>query len=66
MGGEANYLQVGELRGHVVFPGNDQRGRTQIDFVQHQDHLLLEISSDVMVNGWRELQHLGGLHEDKP
>lgn len=40
VGGEADYLQVGELGGHVVFPGNHQWGRTQVGFVQHQDHLL--------------------------
>ncbi len=66
VGGEADYLQVGELGGHVVFPGDHQWGRTQVGFVQHQDHLLLEISCDVVVHGWRELQNLGCLHEDTP
>ena len=64
MGGEADYLQLGELGGHVVFPGDHQWGRTQVGFVQHQDHVLLEISCDVVVQGWRELQHLGGSNED--
>ena len=41
-----------------MFPGNHQWRRTQIDFVQHQDHLLLEIFCDVVVQGWRKLQHL--------
>lgn len=56
---EAHHLQVRELWSHVVFPGNHQWGRTQIDFVQHQDHLLLELSCDVVVQGWGELQDLG-------
>lgn len=60
VGGEANYLQVGELGGHVVFPSNHQRGRTQVYFVHHQDHLLLKLSCNVVVQGWRELQHLDG------
>ena len=64
VGGEADYLQVGELGGHVVFPGDHQWGRTQVGFVQHQDHLLLEVSCDVVVQGWRELQHLGCLNKD--
>lgn len=59
MRGEAHHLQVRELRGHVVFPGNHQRGRTQVGFVQHQDHLLLELSCDIVVQGWGELQDLG-------
>lgn len=39
--GEANYFQVGELGGHVVFPSDYQWWRTQIGFVQYQDHMLL-------------------------
>lgn len=64
VGGEAYYLQVGELGGHVVFPGDHHWRRTQVGFVQHQDHLLLEVSCDVVVQGWRELQHLGSLNKD--
>lgn len=56
--GEAHYFQVRELWCHVVFPGNDKGGRTQVCFVQHQHHVLLEISCDVIVQGWRELQDL--------
>lgn len=33
VGGEANYLQVGELGRHVVFPGDHQWGRTKVDLV---------------------------------
>lgn len=56
--GEAHHLQVRKLWGHVVFPGNHQWGRTQVDFVQHQDHLLLELSCDIVVQGRGELQDL--------
>lgn len=41
-----------------MFPGNDKGGRTQVCFVQHQHHVLLEISCDVIVQGWWELQDL--------
>lgn len=56
--GEAHYFQTGELWHHVVFPGNDEGGGTQVDFVQHQHHVLLQIPRDVTVQWGGELQDL--------
>lgn len=58
MGGEADHVQVRVQGGHVVFPGDHQRRRTQVGLVQHQDHLLVQLCCDVVVQVWRELQHL--------
>lgn len=56
--GETHYFQTGELGHHVVFPGDDEGRRTQVNFVHHQHHVLLQVPCDVTVQGGRELQDL--------
>ncbi len=39
--GEAHTAQVWELFSQVVFPCQNQRGRTQVHLIEHQDDVLL-------------------------
>lgn len=55
VGGEADAVQVGEVRVQVVFPCQHQRGRTQVCFVQDQHYLFLELARDVVIQGRGEL-----------
>lgn len=55
MGGEADTVQVGEVGLQVMFPGQHERGRAQVGFVQDEHHVLLKLCGDVVVECWGKL-----------
>ena len=55
---EADDGNLGKLFLEVIFPGDNEARRSQVDLVENQDDVLFQVVNNVLVQSWWEMQGL--------